>query len=176
MRSFKRDIYRVCDEDDIVVNPPTPAQTYPFYFEGLYTTNDPAHPSGGTIVYIDAYGATQQSTFLWIGECREILAQSITSNVGAGPCSTPTVVLESGSISSTSQPNGDNGCAMVIDSICYIDTSTNGRITSGDTVYHDESGTNPIIGGNQYYKISLIDNYVILVSDLGVINVYSICV
>ena len=149
--------------------------TYSFYYEGIYTTNDPAHPTGGTIVYIDAYGVTQESTYLWNGECREILAQSITSNVGAGPCSTPTVILETGTISSTSQPVPDNGCVMFLDSICYIDTANEGMITSGDTVYHDESGTNPIIGGNQYYKISLINKYVILVSDLGVINVDSIC-
>lgn len=63
-----------------------PATTYSFYYEGFYETGDEAHPSGGTIVYIDAYGLTQYSYLLWQGECRLITAQSIVSHVGAGTC------------------------------------------------------------------------------------------
>lgn len=86
-----------------------------------------------------------------------------------------TVVLEEGSISSTSQTVPDNGCAMVLDSICYINTATDGAITSGDIVYNDINGTNPIIGANRYYKIQLINRYVVLISDAGVINIDSVC-
>lgn len=60
--------------------------TYSFYYEGFYETDDPAHPLGGTIVYVDADGFTQESTYLWNGECRLIIAQSITSHIGAGTC------------------------------------------------------------------------------------------
>jgi hypothetical protein len=83
--------------------------------------------------------------------------------------------LEEGSISSTNQTAPDNACALLLDSVCYIDTVTNGAITSGDIVYNDIGGSNPIIGGNQYYKISLINVYTVLISDGGVMNVVSIC-
>ena len=63
-----------------------PATTYSFYYEGFYELGDEAHPSGGTVVYIDAYGSTQYSYLLWQGECRLITAQSIVSHVGAGTC------------------------------------------------------------------------------------------
>lgn len=88
---------------------------------------------------------------------------------------TPPPTLEQGSISSTNQAAPDNGCALVLDSICYINTFTNGSITSGDIVYHDVNGTNPIIGNNQYYKISLVDVYVVLIDAGGMMNVVSIC-
>ena len=83
--------------------------------------------------------------------------------------------LESGSISSINQAAPDNGCILTLDSVCYIDTVTNGVITTGDIVYNDVSGTNPIIGGNRYYRISLVSTYVVLISDGGVMNVFNIC-
>ena len=85
--------------------------------------------------------------------------------------STPT--LEQGLISSINQTAPDNGCSLVLDSICYIDTVTDGVIASGDIVYDEFN--NPIIGGNQYYKISLMSTYVVLISDGGVMNVDTIC-
>lgn len=88
---------------------------------------------------------------------------------------TPTPTLEQGSISSTNQAAPDNGCALVLDSICYIDTFTNGVIANGDYVYNDMSGTNPIIGNNQYYRISLINTYTVLIDAGGGITEVSIC-
>lgn len=63
-----------------------PATTYSFYYEGFYEEGDEVHPSGGTVVYLDADGITQYSTLLWQGECRLITAQSIISHIGAGTC------------------------------------------------------------------------------------------
>lgn len=87
----------------------------------------------------------------------------------------PAPILEAGSISSSSQAAPELGCNLLVNSTCYIDTATNGAITSGDRVYHDAAGTNPIAGGNQYYKMTLINNYVVLIDGVGVISVHSIC-
>lgn len=81
--------------------------------------------------------------------------------------------LEQGNISSLSESSPVNGCSLVLDSVCYIDTVTNGAITSGDIVYDEFN--NPIIGGNQYYKIALMSTYIVLISDGGVMNVDTIC-
>lgn len=83
--------------------------------------------------------------------------------------------LETGSISSINQTAPDNGCTLILDTVCYIDTITNGVITSGDIVYQDIAGTNPILGGDTYYRISLMSTYVVLISDGGVMNVFNIC-
>lgn len=83
--------------------------------------------------------------------------------------------LETGSISSINQTAPDNGCVLILDTVCYIDTVTNGVITTGDIVYTDVDGLFPVIGGNQYYRISLMSTYVVLISDGGVMNVFNIC-
>lgn len=83
--------------------------------------------------------------------------------------------LEMGSISSTSQILPTDACNLIIDSVCYISTSINGVITSGDIVYQDVSGTNPILGGDTYYKIYLVDSYIAQVDNLGVITINSTC-
>jgi hypothetical protein len=97
-------------------------------------------------------------------------------------CTAPTtttaapVVLEQATISSVSQATATNGCVLVVDSICYVNTSTNGQIATGDIVYNDAAGTNPIIGNNQYYKITLVNGYVVLINDLGEMFVDTICI
>lgn len=84
-------------------------------------------------------------------------------------------ILESGAYSSVSEPLPDNGCALTIDTNCWIDTLTNGIITSGDIAYTDVDGTIPIIGGNQYYKMSLVNSYVVLIQNDGTVSVHTIC-
>jgi len=84
-------------------------------------------------------------------------------------------ILESGAYSSVSEPLPDNSCALIIDTNCWIDTITNGIITSGDIAYTDVDGTIPIIGGNQYYKMSLVNSYVVLIQNDGTISVHTIC-
>jgi len=88
----------------------------------------------------------------------------------------PMPMLESGAYSSVSQALPDTGCALTIDTYCWIDTATNGMINSGDIAYTDVEGTNPIVGGNQYFKISLVSSYVVLIDDFGVVSVHTICV
>jgi len=87
----------------------------------------------------------------------------------------PTIILESGAISTDSLALPDTGCALTIISNCWIDTFTDGIISSGDKVYHDVDGTNPIVGGNLYYKISLVNSYVVLIENDGTMSVHTIC-
>lgn len=99
--------------------------------------------------------------------------RNIYRAVNENPEASPT--LESGSISSISQVLPDGSCDLILNSICYINTAVNGVITSGDTVYQDISGTNPILGENRYYKILLVNSYIALINDLGVISVHQVC-
>jgi hypothetical protein len=99
------------------------------------------------------------------------VAPTTTTTTTAAP-----VVLEQATISSVSQATATNGCVLVVDSICYVNTSTNGQIATGDIVYNDAAGTNPIIGNNQYYKITLVNGYVVLINDLGEMFVDTICI
>lgn len=87
-------------------------------------------------------------------------------------------VLEQGGISSSSfSADAENSCSvLVIDNVCWFDTSVNGKITSGDIVYSDSLGTNPFMGGNQYYKVLLGKSYIVLINDIGVLSISTICV
>lgn len=76
-----KDIYKT--EVELGVTAPS---TSSFYYEGFWQLNDPVHPNGGTVTYIDPNGFSQESTYLWVGECRQIIARSITSVVGASTC------------------------------------------------------------------------------------------
>jgi hypothetical protein len=59
---------------------------YVFHYTGVYTFPDEVHGNGGTVVYKDEFGVNQYSTFLWSDECREIIANSIVSRIGAITC------------------------------------------------------------------------------------------
>ena len=53
---------------------------------------------------------------------------------------TNTAILEQGGRSTSSSANGENSCSiLVVDITCYFDTSVNGKITSGDTVYDPQA-------------------------------------
>lgn len=83
--------------------------------------------------------------------------------------------LESGAYSSSFLASPTLGCDLVIDTNCWIDTASPGTITLGDIAYTDIGGTTPIVGGNQYYKMSLVDSYVVFIDNLGVLSVDTIC-
>jgi hypothetical protein len=58
-----------------------------YSYEGVYETNDPAHPNGGSLDYVDINGNTQSLTFMWAGNCQTFSSQSAPTNiVAAVPC------------------------------------------------------------------------------------------
>lgn len=88
-----------------------------------------------------------------------------------------TAVLEQGGISSASSADSANLCnVLLVDSICWFDTAVNGTISSGDIVYNDASGTNPVMGANQYYKVLLGSSRIVLINNAGVMTISTTCV
>lgn len=57
-----------------------------FYFIGLYSNVDPAHPEGGIIKYINSSDVETQEVLFSEDGCTEIIAKSIVSNIGAITC------------------------------------------------------------------------------------------
>jgi hypothetical protein len=84
-----------------------------------------------------------------------------------------------GGISSTSSAVPEDTCgSLTVDSICWFNTlTTDGVISTGDFVFNDVDGTSPIIGGSQYYKVSLAGiSYITLITNTGEITVNNTCV
>ena len=71
----------------------------------------------------------------------------------------------------------DNPCALSIDSICYIEAQSETMLTNGDIAYNDNQSTNPIMGGNRYYKVSFAgDQYGVQIDNSGIIGVNTLCI
>lgn len=54
-----------------------------YSYEGIYELNDPAHPNGGSLDYVDINGITQSLTFMWNGNCQTFDSQSAPTNTVA---------------------------------------------------------------------------------------------
>ena len=71
---------------------PSPIITNVYCYEGVYEVDDPAHPFGGVVNYIDQYGNYQSQQYIWLGDFVTIVAQSIISTTGVSTvvCPSPT--------------------------------------------------------------------------------------
>ena len=72
---------------NITVAPvPAPVMTN-YSYEGIYELNDPAHPNGGSLDYVDVNGTTQSLTTMWAGTCVTFASQSAPTNkIGVATC------------------------------------------------------------------------------------------
>jgi hypothetical protein len=78
---------KLFDCELIVVVPPDPPAMISYSYEGFYELNDPLHPTGGSLSYVDINGITQNLTFMWSGNCIQFNSQSPPTNIiGAAPC------------------------------------------------------------------------------------------
>lgn len=59
-----------------------PIPTFTYLVEGIWEVDDPAHPAGGNITYVDSTGATVTESGLWNTDSFEIVVRSIGSHVG----------------------------------------------------------------------------------------------
>jgi hypothetical protein len=58
-----------------------------YSYEGIYELNDPAHPNGGSLDYVDVNGTTQSLTMMWAGTCVTFASQSAPTNkIGVATC------------------------------------------------------------------------------------------
>ena len=64
----------------------TAPPTSSYFYEGFYYEGDRQQMNGGSITYIDADGYTITENGFFYGTCVEIIAQSIISTSGVGPC------------------------------------------------------------------------------------------
>jgi hypothetical protein len=55
--------------------------TTSYSYEGIYELNDPAHPNGGSLTYVDSNGVTQNITTMWSGTCVTFESQSAPTNL-----------------------------------------------------------------------------------------------
>lgn len=83
--------------------------------------------------------------------------------------------LEMATYSSSFEVSPTTVCSLIADTDCWVNTSISGAITTGDTVYTDIAGTTPLLGGNNFYKITLINIYIVQIDDSGIVSVDSIC-
>ena len=60
--------------------PPPPPGLTTYSFEGIYPENDPAHPNGGSLRYIDENGVAQTKTKMWAGICFSFFSSSAPTN------------------------------------------------------------------------------------------------
>ena len=61
---------------------PEPLPTTQHCYAGIWEVDDPAHPNGGSITYIDGNGAQQTINMIWLDQTVTIYASSIVSKTG----------------------------------------------------------------------------------------------
>ncbi len=71
----------------VIAGDSTPPVMTNYSYEGRYETDDPAHPNGGSLDYVDINGDTQSLAFMWAGTCIQFASQSLPTNkLGVTPC------------------------------------------------------------------------------------------
>jgi hypothetical protein len=131
----------------IQVNPTVVMTSYSY--EGFYELNDPAHPNGGSLNYVDINGNTQSLTFMWVGNCQTFSSQSGPTNViGAGPC-TPAFTSQMSNSTATSNCAGAGVTTYPIQF-----TTQDSPIIVGSIIYQGGSTSNVFIGDGTWYSTS----------------------
>ena len=64
----------------------TQVPTTTFCYEGIWEVDDPEHPEGGYVTYVDALGDEVTIQPLWLGDSQTFNAQYIIIVIGAIPC------------------------------------------------------------------------------------------
>lgn len=90
-----------------------------YCYMGIWEVDDPLHPSGGTVNYIDQFGSPQTITGVWLDEYIQFLALEITFITGLitttclspTPSATPTLTPTT---TTTNTPSGTPPCVNTI--------------------------------------------------------------
>jgi hypothetical protein len=60
--------------------------TNPYCYDGFWELDDPAHPGGGSVTYLDELGIENTINYIWMGYPATFDASSIVSATGCAPC------------------------------------------------------------------------------------------
>lgn len=114
-------------------NPTNPTEVLVYQYTGVYQLNDPAHPSGGYVNYVDLDGFSKSVKFIWVGDCVTISASTInqTGGVVVG-CSNTTTTQYTGIYEYPDPVHSQGGCIKYIDKLGVVRSICN--IYFGDCV------------------------------------------
>ena len=109
-----------------------------------------------------------------------VVTYNVTNSAGTPAAQvTRTVIVKppQALISSTSTASPD--CSLVSTEVCFVDTSTDGVVSTGDTVYGAD-GVTPFVGDGNYFAVTLSSNnikYPAQINSSGVVtNSGTICI
>lgn len=60
--------------------------TTPYCYDGFWELDDPAHPGGGSVTFINEFGIEETINNIWLGYPANFNASSIISAIGCAPC------------------------------------------------------------------------------------------
>jgi hypothetical protein len=149
-------------------------------FEGIWEFEDPAHPNGGTITYINVDGELVTQIGIWLGDFAVIEHLEIISFVGVSEIDCEGVGLDM-ALRTAGSNAGEYSCEDVPFDNFYILGNGTCVIETGDTAYNTDSLLDPFDGGNLYYLIyviicdSLTDTYIVQINSVGYITVIGLC-
>jgi hypothetical protein len=149
-------------------------------FEGIWEFEDPAHPNGGTITYINVDGELVTQIGIWLGDFAVIEHLEIISFVGVSEINCEGVGLDL-AYRTTGANEGEYSCEDVPFVNFYILGNGTCVIETGDTAYNTDSLLDPFDGLDKYYLVYvaicdvLIDTYIVQINSVGYITVIGIC-
>jgi hypothetical protein len=150
-------------------------------FEGIWEFEDPAHPNGGTITYINVDGELVTQIGIWLGDFAVIEHLEIISFVGVSEIDCEGVGLDMALRSDGTSTSVDICNLEIIDTNFYILGNGTCVIENGDTAYNTDSLLDLFDGGDLYYIAyvaicdALTDTYIVQINSVGYITVIGIC-
>jgi hypothetical protein len=150
-------------------------------FEGIWEFEDPAHPNGGTITYINVDGELVTQIGIWLGDFAVIEHLEIISFVGVSEIDCEGVGLDMAIRSDGTSTSVDICDLEVLDTNFYILGNAGCVIETGNIAYNTDSLLDPFDGGDLYYIAyvaiceSTTDTYIIQINSVGYITVIDVC-
>jgi len=149
-------------------------------FEGIWEFEDPAHPNGGTITYINVDGELVTQIGIWLGDFAVIEHLEIISFVGVSEINCEGVGLEE-ALRTAGSSVGEYSCEDVPFDNFYILGNGTCTIETGDTAYNTDNLLDPLNGLDNYYLVykmictSEFDTYILQINSVGYITVIGLC-
>jgi len=150
-------------------------------FEGVWEEGDPAHPDGGSVVYINIDGNTISQDGIWLGDTVAIENFEIISFTGVVEIDCESIELDLAYRSDGTSTSVDICDLETPDNAFYILGNVGCVIDTGNTAYNTNSVLDPFDGGDLYYLVyvaicdELTDTYIVQINSVGYITLIGIC-